>query len=108
MALTGIGGDAFTSDEDSSEQSFNYTAKVPDGYNMDKMHILVYVQRKFGTYKRIQSNPAFGEFFVDNTAEVTLGDNLPLALVGDASGGGQDDGGDDNEGILPGGDIIMD
>ena len=108
MALTGIGGDAFSVEEDLSEESFHFTTTVPEAYNMDNMHILVYVQRKFGTYGRIQSNPSFGEYFVDNSAEVTLGDALQLALVGGGSGSGDSGGGgNDNEGILPGGDIDM-
>jgi hypothetical protein len=70
------------------------------------MHVLVYVQRTFRPYQVIQSG-SYGDYFIDNSAEVALGENLKLALVGGGGGGGSSSGGDDNEGIRPGDDIDM-
>jgi thiol-disulfide isomerase/thioredoxin len=105
VAMSNVKGDSFKVDRDNSVVDFSFSANVPSSYNLGNMHVLVYVQRTFKPYQVIQSG-SYGDYFVDNSAEVALGENLRLALVG-GGGGGSSSGGGDNEGIKPGDDIDM-
>ena len=44
VVLTRETGDPFTIQEDLSERSFSYNADVPSGYDLEKMHVLVFFQ----------------------------------------------------------------
>ena len=103
VAMTDVLGEAFTIAGDNTVKDFSFTATVPSSFVMANMHVLVYIQRKFGSYPVIQSG-SYGDYFVDNSAEVALGERHKLALEGGGSGGGN---GGDNEGIVPGDDINM-
>lgn len=105
VALTNVLGDSFKVDKDLTVKKFSFNVDVPSSYNVDNMHILVYVQRAFGSMPVIQTED-YGGYFVDNSAEVTLGRNLRLALEGGGGGSGGE-GGEGNEGIVPGDDIHM-
>jgi len=106
VAMSNVQGDSFKVDKDNSVLEFSFSASIPSSCNIGKMHVLVYVQRTFRPYQVIQSG-SYGDYFIDNSAEVALGENLKLALVGGGGGGGSSSGGDDNEGIRPGDDIDM-
>jgi len=111
VAMSNVLGDSFNVAKDNSVIDFSFSANVSSSYNLGNMHVLVYVQRTFKPYQVIQSG-SYGDYFIDNSAEVALGENLKLALVGVSGGGGggsssSGGSGDDNEGIRPGGDIDM-
>lgn len=104
VAMSNVQGEAFSVSSDFTVKNFSFSASIPSSCVLANMRVLVYVQRKFGSYPVIQSGN-YGEYFVDNSADVALGGNLKLALEG--SGGGGSGSGGDNEGITPGGDIEM-
>jgi hypothetical protein len=106
VAMTDVLGDTFGSASDFSVQRFNYAATIPNGYDVNNMRVMVYIQRAYGSYP-IKQNGSFGNYFIDNCATVDLGNSLKLALEGGSSGGGGGSSGDDNEGITPGGEIDM-
>lgn len=107
VAMTDVLGEAFTVAEDFSVKNFSFSAGIPSSCSLVNLHVLVYVQRAFGSYPVIQSG-GYGEYFVDNSADVALGENLKLALeVSGGGGSGSGGGGGDNEGIVPGDDIIL-
>ena len=56
------------------ERSFRMT--IPSKYKADKLMILVYTQRHFGTMERIQTAP-YSDYYVDNSAYVKTGTYLP-------------------------------
>ena len=104
VAMSNVLGDAFTVTSDNTVKNFSFNASIPSNCVMANMRVLVYVQRAFGSYPVIQSG-RFGNYFVDNSADVALGERLKLALEGSSGGGGG--GGGNNEGIEPGDDIDM-
>ena len=104
-AMSSIRGDEFVTDKDNTVRTFNYSSSVPSSCDLSNMHILVYVQRKFAPQPAIQSFE-YGNFFVDNSADVKAGEILKLALEGGTeTGGGGTGSGGNNEGITTGGDI---
>jgi thiol-disulfide isomerase/thioredoxin len=110
MALTDVLGQAFRTSEDYTVKQFNFSATVPTQYNVDNMRVMVYIQRTFGSDKVIQTDAAYGRYFIDNCATATVGTHLKLALEGGSGGGGgggADGSGNGNEGINPGGEIDM-
>ncbi len=104
VAMSNVLGDPFTVTADNTVSSFSFNAGIPSNCVLANMRVLVYVQRAFGSYPVIQSG-SFGNYFVDNSADVALGEKLKLALEGSSGGGGG--GGGNNEGIEPGDDIDM-
>ena len=44
VVMTSETGDPFTIQEDHSERTFTYNATVPQGYDLSKMHVLVFIQ----------------------------------------------------------------
>jgi len=108
VAMSDVLGDAFGAASDYTVQRFNYAATIPNGFDINNMRVMVIIQRTYGSYPKKQ-NGSFGDYFIDNCATVELGGSLKLALEGAPSGGGGGEGntGDDNEGIIPGGDIDM-
>ena len=102
VAMSNVRGESFSVADDYSVENFSFTANVPYSCNLANMRVLVYVQRAFGAYPVIQSG-SYGDYFVDNSADVALGERL--ALPGSGGGGGSTGG--DNEGINPGDDINM-
>ena len=106
VAMTNVLGDEFSVTNDFTVKNFNFSANVPSSFKLANMRVLVYVQRKFGSYPVIQSG-SYGDYFVDNSADVALGGSLKLALEGSGGSGGGDGNGGNNEGIVPGDDINM-
>lgn len=56
------------------ERSFRFT--IPSQYKADKLMVLVFTQRHFGTMERIQTAP-YSDYYVDNSAYVKTGTYLP-------------------------------
>jgi len=108
VAMTDVLGEEFSVTSDNTVKNFSFSANVPSSFKLANMRVLVYVQRKFGSYPVIQSGN-YGDYFVDNSADVALGESLKLALEGGGSGGSGGGGGNggSNEGIDPGDDINM-
>ena len=102
VAMSDVLGEPFSVADDFSVKNFSFTAGVPYSCNLANMRVLVYVQRAFDAYPVIQSG-SYGAYFVDNSADVALGERL--ALPGSGGGGGSTGGG--NEGVNPGDDINM-
>ena len=102
MSVSDILGDSFRIDKDFTVKKFSFSADIPSSYNIDNMRVLVYIQRTFDSGHVIQSG-SYGNYFIDNSADVALGESLRLALEGGGGGGS----GDGNEGIKPGDDIDM-
>jgi thiol-disulfide isomerase/thioredoxin len=105
VAMSDVTGDSFKTNKDFETMTFSFSANVPASFNLSNMRVLVYVQRAFGSLPVIQSG-SYGGYYVDNSADVPLGENLKLALEG-GGGGGSSSGGGNNEGIVPGDDINM-
>ena len=81
-------GDSFSVPEDKSVKTFSYKTTIPDGYDVGQMKILAYIQLdKDGG-------------FIDNCRVVPIGKYYGLQQEGNVSEGG-------NEGIVPGGGIIV-
>lgn len=91
--------------KDNMVQHSSYFTNVPSVCKKDKLRLVAYVQRKFGSDPVIQSSSSFGEYFVDNSVDVKVGESIGVALVG-GTGSGAGDGGD-NEGIGSGGGLEM-
>lgn len=104
VAMSNVQGDAFSVASDNTVKTFSFNTVVPSSCVLANLRVLVYVQRAYGSYPVIQSGN-YGRYFVDNSADVALGESLKLALEG--SSGGGSGGGGGNEGIVPGGDIDM-
>ena len=105
VAVTDISGYPFSINNDLSEKRFSYSAMIPSSCNPANMRILVYIQKKFGSAPRIQTDN-YGDYYVDNCATVELGGMWSLAMVGGNGGtGGGTGGGGGNEEIIPGSEI---
>ena len=98
MALSDISGESFSTTEDYSVKSFAYSATIPEGYDIEKMKVLVFIQTEYGSRTPVRTRN-FGSFFVDNCAVAKVGETLGLEAAQNSSGG--------NEGINPGDDIDM-
>ena len=86
-SFTDVTGDAFTVTGDGARKDFHYSLAIPDGCNVDKMKVLVYVQKQED-----------GVYSVDNAASAELGLEKKLAVTSGNWGNG-------NEAIVPGDDI---
>ena len=86
IPVTALEGDNFSISEDNSYKSFSFQTSIPDGYNIDRMKILAYIQA-----------PQDGGY-VDNCLVAPLGKRISVQQSGSTSGGG-------TEGIVPGEDI---
>lgn len=98
MAISNISGDAFTTMASQTAKTFDYSVTVPSSYNKNRMRILVYVLRTFGSQSVLQDG-SYGNYYVDNCASGSAGGTLPPTVMSSIGGG--------NEGIHPGGDINM-
>jgi hypothetical protein len=101
-SMTNVLGEGSSVKEDFTIKDFHYKATIPASYNKQNLRVFAYIQASFGSREAIQSNRAFGNFYVDNCATAMLGSHLELALddpEGEIGGGTE---GGDNEGIVPG------
>ncbi len=89
MALSDISGDAFSTTQNQSSKTLSYSVTVPSSYNKNKLRILVYVQRAFGSQTVLQDG-SYGNYYVDNSASGTAGGTLPPTVNSSASGGNED------------------
>ncbi len=65
-------GDKFSVSEPNHISTFNFTTSVPDGYDISKMKLLVYVQRQFGFQAALQDGN-YGDYYIDNCRVAQLG-----------------------------------
>ena len=68
-------GDKFNVSEPNHTSTFNYTTNVPDGYDISKMKLLVYVQRPFGFQAPLQDGN-YGDWYIDNCRVAPLGTSV--------------------------------
>lgn len=64
-------GDEFSL-EGGQTKPFSWTASVPAGCNLNKLVVLVYVQRPFGSRPAVQSD-AYGNYYIDNCRAAAVG-----------------------------------
>ena len=79
MALTNPDGNTVSIASDNGIKSFTYKVSVPNGYNLDNMSVLAFVQCKFGGMPVIQSGD-YGEWYIDNSRSAKLGASAPLEV----------------------------
>jgi hypothetical protein len=89
IAVTNAMGEEFTTAQDNSIVKKTYSVNIPTSYNKDKLKILVFVQRKFGTQQVLQSGIS-GEYYIDNCAIGKAGGQLSPAVGNDAGAGNED------------------
>lgn len=70
-----ISGDSFTVPTANHTEAFNYSVTVPDGYNINNMKILAYIQAQFGSQAVIQSGD-YGDWYIDNCRVASLGSSV--------------------------------
>lgn len=92
-------GDSFTVSQAGTVVPLHFSGIIPDKCVKRNCRILVYIQRKYGSQKVIQTS-GYGEWYVDNCVSGRVGGSVPLALGSD---GTSNMGG--NEDITPGTDI---
>ncbi len=92
-------GDSFTVSQAGTVVPLHFSGIIPDKCVKRNCRILVYIQRKYGSQKVIQTS-GYGEWYVDNCVSGRAGGSVPLALGSDGTShlGG-------NEDITPGDDI---
>lgn len=73
MSLTNVQGDAFTTTEDKSTEMRHYSVSVPTAYNTENLKVVVYIQRAYGSQKKIRSGD-YGDYYVDNAVAVPVGE----------------------------------
>ena len=90
MAVTDIDGDSVSASARSVNR-LHYSVTVPASYNKDKLKLVVYVQRTYGSYPKL-IDPGFdcGDYYVVNSASGMVGSVVPPALVSSAGGGNED------------------
>ena len=78
IALSNVVGDAFSTVEPNTAKRFSYKVNVPSQYVKANLSLLVYVQREFGSQKKL-SDFRRNSFYVDNAASVKAGEELKPA-----------------------------
>lgn len=78
MSLTDARGDEFVITQNNTIKSFSYNVDIPAGYNIDNMSVLVFVQRKFGNQQVLQTSSGYGDYYIDNSRIVPLGQEAAL------------------------------
>ena len=92
-------GDPFTVSQAGTVVPLHFSGIIPDKCVKRNCRVLVYIQRKYGSQKVIQTR-GYGEWYVDNCVSGRAGSSVPLVLD---SGGSEYLGG--NEDITSGDDI---
>ena len=92
-------GDLFTVSQAGTVVPLHFSGTIPDNCVKRNCRVLVYIQRKFGSQRVVQTS-GYGEWYVDNCVSGRAGNSVPLALDSD---GAEYLGG--NEDITPGSDI---
>ena len=75
IAVSDVSGEAFTTSEDKSLVKRHYSVNIPDSYVKDNLHVLVYVQRVFGSQTVIRSDN-YGNYYVDNCISGKAGEQV--------------------------------
>ena len=80
MTLTSsVFGDEFDIDAAGETKSLTYTATIPNGYVLDNLVVLAYVQRNFNDRPALQSG-SYGDWYVDNCRAAAVGTTAPLEV----------------------------
>ncbi|MBO4567185.1 MAG: Omp28-related outer membrane protein [Bacteroidales bacterium] len=72
LVSNSILGDEFTVTAGDRTEQFNYSIAVPSVCNLEKLHILAYVQKPFGAQKPVQSGN-YGDWYIDNCRAAAVG-----------------------------------
>lgn len=73
IALTDVMGEAFSTVEPNTAKQLSYKVNVPSHYVKANLRVLVYVQREFGSQKKL-SDYRRNNFYVDNAASFKAGE----------------------------------
>ena len=100
ISVTQNTGESFSITKDYSFKDFTYTVKnISSSYKLDKMKILVYVQRTFSP-DPVNQSENYGNYYVDNCVTVPIGQTLNVMMADTIQGEG-------TEGVKTGNDIYM-
>lgn len=77
VALTNVSGDSFTTSADNQIVEKTYSTTISGSYNSSNLHILVYVQRAYGSQTIIRTAD-YGNYYVDNCRSAAVGSSVPL------------------------------
>ena len=89
VALTSVVGESISVASDRTKLTRNYSVAIPSSYVKDKLRILVYIQRAYGSMSKISSSD-FDDYFVDNCVSVKAGSTHLPSVYSDAGGGNED------------------
>lgn len=89
VALTNVLGESISVGSDQTKLTRNYSVTIPSSYVKDKLRILVFIQRAYGSMSKI-SNSDFDGYFVDNCVSAKAGNTLLPSVYSDAGGGNED------------------
>ena len=79
FSLTYTGGDSVTVEQDNGTTVVEFGAIIPEGYDLENMDILAFVQCPFGDQAVVQSG-SYGDWYIDNCRSVALGGTAPLEV----------------------------
>lgn len=85
LAITSISGESVKIDQDYTVWEKTYSATVPSGCDPEHLRILVYVEKPYGTSKKVKEVKDakygnYGETYIDNCRTVKVGENVSLEL----------------------------
>ena len=89
VALTSVVGESISVASDRTKLTRNYSVAIPSSYVKDKLRILVYIQRAYGSMSKISSSD-FDDYFVDNCVSAKAGSTHLPSVYSDAGGGNED------------------
>ena len=89
VALTSVLGESISIGSDQTKLTRNYSVTIPSSYVKDKLRVLVYIQRAYGSLSKINSSD-FDGYFVDNCVSAQAGSTLLPGVYSDAGGGNED------------------
>jgi thiol-disulfide isomerase/thioredoxin len=89
LSLTDVLGDAISVTSANTRLKRSYSVSIPSGYDRNRLKLLVYVQRAYGSKPRMQDG-SFGDYYVDNSVYAEVGRSVPPAVVAGSGGGNED------------------
>lgn len=85
LAITSISGESVKIDRDYTVWEKTFTADIPSGYDPENLRILVYVEKPYGSAKKVKGVEdaeygSYGDTYIDNCRAAKVGENAPLEL----------------------------
>ena len=89
LSLTSVLGDDFSVVSANTRLKRSYSVTIPSKYDRNKLKLLVYIQRAYGSMTRLQDD-SYGDYYVDNCVYAEVGRSVPPAVVGGSGAGNED------------------